>query len=70
MAQNAISLGIMFSNNFYLYNNPVASHFLLGQKIGITGTPALILEDGALLPGYSPAAELLTIMGLDENSDG
>ena len=51
-------------------DNPVASHFLLGQKIGITGTPALILEDGALLPGYSPAAELLTIMGLDENSDG
>ena len=51
-------------------DNPVASHFLLGQKIGITGTPALILEDGALLPGYSPAAELLTIMGLDDNSDG
>ena len=51
-------------------NNPVASHFLLGQKIGITGTPALVLEDGSLLPGYSPAAELLTMMGLDDDSDG
>jgi thiol:disulfide interchange protein DsbC len=51
-------------------DNPVASHFLLGQKIGISGTPALILEDGALLPGYSPAPELLTIMGLNDDSDG
>lgn len=51
-------------------DNPVPSHFALGQKIGISGTPALILEDGALLPGYSPAGELLTIMGLDDDSDG
>ncbi|WP_438951789.1 DsbC family protein [Porticoccus sp.] len=51
-------------------DNPVASHYELGQKIGISGTPALILEDGALLPGYSPASELLTIMGLDDGSDG
>jgi thiol:disulfide interchange protein DsbC len=51
-------------------DNPIASQFLLGQTIGISGTPALILEDGGLLPGYSPASELLTIMGLDDNGDG
>ena len=41
-------------------NNPVEAHFLLGQKIGITGTPAIIKSNGELLPGYLPPEELLT----------
>ena len=41
-------------------DHPVQSHFLLGQKIGITGTPAIIKSNGELLPGYLPPAELLT----------
>ena len=41
-------------------DNPVESHYLLGQKIGITGTPAIIKSNGELLPGYLPPAELLT----------
>ncbi len=40
-------------------DNPVASDYQLGQQLGITGTPALITEDGALLPGYLPADQLL-----------
>ena len=40
-------------------NHPVEKHYLLGQKIGITGTPAIITSEGALLPGYLPPAELL-----------
>ena len=41
-------------------NHPVETHFLLGQKIGITGTPAIIKSNGELLPGYLPPEELLT----------
>ncbi|MBQ4813611.1 bifunctional protein-disulfide isomerase/oxidoreductase DsbC [Pseudoalteromonas luteoviolacea] len=37
---------------------PVAEHYQLGQKFGISGTPAIILEDGSIIPGYQPAAEL------------
>lgn len=33
------------------------------QRLGITGTPALILADGTLLPGYKKAADLLKILG-------
>lgn len=33
------------------------------QRLGITGTPALILPDGTLLPGYKKAADLLKILG-------
>jgi len=40
-------------------NHPVEKHYLLGQKIGITGTPAIITSEGELLPGYLPPAELL-----------
>ena len=41
-------------------DHPVKTHFLLGQKIGITGTPAIIKSNGELLPGYLPPEELLT----------
>ncbi|KZN61034.1 hypothetical protein N473_23650 [Pseudoalteromonas luteoviolacea CPMOR-1] len=37
---------------------PVAEHYQLGQKFGVTGTPAIILGDGTIIPGYQPAAEL------------
>ena len=40
-------------------DHPVKTHFLLGQKIGITGTPAIIKSNGELLPGYLPPEELL-----------
>jgi len=36
-------------------DNPVREQFMLGQKIGVQGTPAILLEDGSLLPGYLPA---------------
>ena len=39
-------------------DHPVETHFLLGQKIGITGTPAIIKSNGELLPGYLPPEEL------------
>ena len=49
-------------------DNPITSDYQLGQKIGITGTPALIAEDGTLLPGYMPADQLL--MRLDALKQG
>lgn len=44
--------------------NPVARQFELGQQFGISGTPALITDDGRLLPGYMPAAELAARLGI------
>lgn len=45
-------------------HNPVDKHFELGGNLGITGTPAMILPNGKLIPGYLPAeriAEKLSI---------
>lgn len=39
-------------------DNPVEKHMALVEKLGITGTPTMILEDGSMIPGYIPAARL------------
>lgn len=40
-------------------SNPVNDHFRLGIKMGITGTPTLIFEDGTMLASYLPPEKLL-----------
>jgi thiol:disulfide interchange protein DsbC len=45
-------------------DNPIAEHFELGAAVGVNGTPAIVLEDGRLLPGYVPAERLAAIIGL------
>jgi thiol:disulfide interchange protein DsbC len=43
-------------------NHPVDKQYDLGQHIGITGTPALVLSNGKLIPGYMPASELISLL--------
>ncbi|MEH6822793.1 MAG: thioredoxin fold domain-containing protein [Motiliproteus sp.] len=38
--------------------NPVAEQYAMGTAFGVTGTPALVFEDGSLLPGYLPVEKL------------
>ncbi|NKQ10396.1 disulfide isomerase DsbC N-terminal domain-containing protein [Pseudomonas sp. SST3] len=38
--------------------NPIAEQYKLGQLIGVQGTPAIILADGQIIPGYQPAPQL------------
>lgn len=39
--------------------NPVSDHYELGKSFGVTGTPAIILPNGRLIPGAVPASRLL-----------
>ena len=39
-------------------DNPVMKHYALGHSIGVTGTPAIVLANGQLIPGYQPAPQL------------
>ena len=41
-------------------SQPVAKHYAIGNKIGVTGTPAIISSKGELLPGYHSAEDLLS----------
>ena len=36
----------------------ISEHYSLGQDIGLSGTPAIVLEDGTLIGGYLPPAQL------------
>jgi thiol:disulfide interchange protein DsbC len=38
--------------------NPVLSLIELGQEMGLQGTPAIILDDGEMVPGYVPPDKL------------
>lgn len=42
--------------------NPVAQEYKLGQKLGVSGTPAILLEDGHLMPGYAPPERLFALL--------
>jgi len=39
-------------------DNPVAEQYQLGVAMGVTGTPALLMGDGQLIPGYVPPDKL------------
>lgn len=36
----------------------IEKQYQLGVQMGVTGTPAMVLEDGTMIPGYQPAARL------------
>ncbi|MEJ0039225.1 MAG: DsbC family protein [Gammaproteobacteria bacterium] len=39
-------------------NTPIAREYQLGEDVGVRGTPAIVLENGEMLPGYLPPAQL------------
>ncbi len=39
--------------------NPIKKHLKVAREMGIRGTPAILLEDGTLLPGYVPVDKLV-----------
>lgn len=46
-------------------DNPVAGQFMLGQQMGVRGTPAMVLPNGTMIPGYVEAAELAARLGIN-----
>jgi thiol:disulfide interchange protein DsbC len=43
---------------------PIEAEYRLGAEVGVTGTPAIVVEDGRLFPGYLPADELAARIGV------
>ncbi len=48
-------------------DHPVINHYLLGQRIGISGTPAIVSASGVLYPGYIPASDLFSRLESSES---
>lgn len=40
-------------------DNPVGAQYQAGIDLGVTGTPAIVLDNGRIMPGYVPPATLI-----------
>lgn len=47
-------------------DNPVADQYELGVSLGVQGTPAIILPDGTMVPGFVPPERLAAMLGLSD----
>ena len=45
-------------------DNPVASEYALGEKLGVNGTPAVYMKDGSLIGGYLDPNQMAQLLGL------
>lgn len=43
-------------------DNPVKQHLEMGEEMGVSGTPAIVLENGEMIPGYVPPKRLATML--------
>ncbi|NOX77066.1 MAG: DsbC family protein [Gammaproteobacteria bacterium] len=43
-------------------DNPIKEHMAAANKVGVKGTPTLVLENGRVIPGYVEPKRLLTIL--------
>jgi thiol:disulfide interchange protein DsbC len=44
----------------------VTAGYQLGVALGVRGTPAIVLPDGTMIPGYRPHGELLATLGVEK----
>jgi len=42
--------------------NPVQKHMELGELMGIRGTPAIVLDNGEMVPGYVEPKKLAALL--------
>lgn len=45
----------------------ISKHYAMGRDVGLTGTPAIVLSDGTLMPGYLPPDRLLERLAMVES---
>jgi thiol:disulfide interchange protein DsbC len=46
----------------------ISKHYTLGQDVGLTGTPAIVFDDGTLVSGYLPPEALVSRLQLMQES--
>jgi thiol:disulfide interchange protein DsbC len=47
-------------------DNPVKEDFVLGQRIGVSGTPAIFTESGTQVGGYLPPDQMIERLEQDK----
>ena len=49
-------------------DSPVASHYQIGHDLGVTGTPAILLDSGRMVPGFVDAPRLNELLKREQAS--
>jgi thiol:disulfide interchange protein DsbC len=49
-------------------DNPVREHMALGEALGVSGTPAIVLPGGKVIPGYVPPDRLAAYLATKQAS--
>lgn len=52
--------------NELVCETPIKAHYELGKQVGVSGTPTIVLDSGAVIPGYQAAKTLIRV--IDANS--
>lgn len=60
--KNGKAMTSKVAGNLNACKKTVNDQYLLGQQLGLSGTPAIVLENGTMIPGYRPAAALIDII--------
>jgi len=47
---------------YRICDKPIEEQFNFGRQVGVTGTPAIILSNGTMIPGYQPPEQLETLL--------
>jgi thiol:disulfide interchange protein DsbC len=48
----------------------IADHYALGVQFGVNGTPAVVLNDGYLVPGYQGPKEMKAFLDEHQKQTG
>ena len=62
---NALALtkaksGVSIANR--ICESPIEAQFNFGRQVGVSGTPAIILSNGTMIPGYQPPEQLEALL--------
>lgn len=52
-----------------LCKNPISETYKIGQEVGVSGTPTIVYDDGAVRPGYIPYKDLIKELGLSSEPE-
>lgn len=45
-------------------DHPIEKHMAVGRDFGVRGTPAIVLDNGEMVPGYRPVDDIAKMMGV------
>lgn len=66
--QQAMTTAKLGSNIPYrICDKPIADEFNFGRQIGVNGTPAIVLSNGYMIPGYQTPDQLLQVLNAMPN---